>query len=180
MVFKRDIPSWSPREVHIGYLRRALIAILQQAQKKKIGTSLPRWRTGFSGSCAALTAVENCRQSEDDSTIHVSKMECLVRIPFRFACNVYQIILSKPITWCSFCKLPFLRCLFACCLFALSLFAYCLFAWCLFALCLFACCLCVMPLCVLPFSVYASLRVASLRYAFLRVASALCLFACCL
>ena len=80
-------------------------------------------------------------------------MECLVRIPFRFAWSMYQIILfkiqawilSKILTWCPlqvaffempFCELPF----------------------------------CVMPLCVLPFCVML----------FLRVASALRLFACCL
>ena len=32
MVFERDIPSCSPREVLIRYLRRALIHILQQVQ----------------------------------------------------------------------------------------------------------------------------------------------------
>ena len=32
MVFERDIPSCSPREVLIQYLRRALIDILQQVQ----------------------------------------------------------------------------------------------------------------------------------------------------
>ena len=33
MVFERDIPSCSPREVLIRYLRRALIDILHQVQK---------------------------------------------------------------------------------------------------------------------------------------------------
>ena len=32
MVFERDLPSYSPREVLIRYLRRALIDTLQQAQ----------------------------------------------------------------------------------------------------------------------------------------------------
>ena len=32
MVFERDIPSYSPREVLIRYLRRALIDTLQQVQ----------------------------------------------------------------------------------------------------------------------------------------------------
>ena len=34
MVFERDIPSCSPREVFIQYLRSALIDILQQVQSE--------------------------------------------------------------------------------------------------------------------------------------------------
>ena len=34
MAFERDIPSCSPREVLIQYLRRALIEILQQFQNR--------------------------------------------------------------------------------------------------------------------------------------------------
>ena len=86
MVFEQDIPSCSPREVLIWYRMRALIDILQQVQNgidsdcisfrlenlidlllrsahlyQDGGQVLAVLRT-------ALTAVENCSQSEDDST----------------------------------------------------------------------------------------------------------------
>ena len=87
MVFKRDIPSCSPREVLIGYLRRALIDILQQVQNgidsdciffrlenliELLLRSAHLYQDGGQVSAvlrAALTAVGNCCQSEDDSSI---------------------------------------------------------------------------------------------------------------
>ena len=87
MVFERDIPSCSPREVLFRYRRCALIDTLQQVQNgidsdcisfrlenlidllvrsthlyQDGGQVLALLRT-------ALTAVENRRQSEDDPTI---------------------------------------------------------------------------------------------------------------
>ena len=87
MVFERNIPSCSPREVLIRYLRRALIDILQQVQngidsdcisfrlENLIDLLLRSAHLHQDGGQvlavlrAALTAVENCSQSEDDSTI---------------------------------------------------------------------------------------------------------------
>ena len=87
MVFERDIPSCSPREVLIQYLRRALIDILQQVQNgidsdcisfrlenliDLLLRSAHLYQDGgqvLAVLRAALTAVENCRQSEDDPTI---------------------------------------------------------------------------------------------------------------
>ena len=86
MVFERDIPSCSPREVLIQYLRRALIDILQQVQNgidsdcisfrlenliDLLLRSAHLYQDGgqvLAVLRAALTAVENCRQSEDDPT----------------------------------------------------------------------------------------------------------------
>ena len=87
MVSEQDILSCSPREVLIRYLRRALIDILQQVQSgidsdcisfrlenlidlllrsahlyQDGGQELAVFR-------AALTAVENCRQSEGNPII---------------------------------------------------------------------------------------------------------------
>ena len=87
MVFERNIPSCSPREVLIRYLRRALIDILQQIEngidsdcisfrlENLIDLLLRSAHLHQDGGQvlavlrAALTAVENCSQSEDDSTI---------------------------------------------------------------------------------------------------------------
>ena len=85
MVFERDIPSCSPREVLIQYLRRALMDILQQVQSEidsdcisfrlEIDLFLRQAHLYQDGGQvlavlrAALAAVEYCRQSEDDSTI---------------------------------------------------------------------------------------------------------------
>ena len=87
MVFERDIPSCSPREVLIQYLRRALIDILQQVQNgidsdcisfrlENLIDLLLRSAHPYQDGAqvlavlrAALTAVENCRQSEGNPTI---------------------------------------------------------------------------------------------------------------
>ena len=67
MVFERNIPSCSPHEVLILYLRRALIDILQQAQNGMdsdcISFRLENLIDLLLRSAhlrAALTAVENC------------------------------------------------------------------------------------------------------------------------
>ena len=102
MVFERDIPSCSPREVLIQYLRRALIDILQQVQNgidsdcisfrlenliDLLLRSAHLYQDGgqvLAVLRAALTAV-NLRMIPP----YVSKVECLVLIPFRFACSMY-------------------------------------------------------------------------------------------
>ena len=86
MVFGRDIRFLSclPREVLIRYLRRALLDILQQVQNRidsdcisfrleNLIDLLLRWAHLYQDGGhvlavlrAALTAVKNCRQSEDD------------------------------------------------------------------------------------------------------------------
>ena len=102
-------------------------------------------------------------------------------------CTKYQAwILSKLLTWCPFCKLPFLRCLFAYCLLALCVFAYCLFAcwlfaWYLFACCLFAWCLfacCLFALCLFVCWLFAWCLLACCFFALCLFEW--CLFACCL
>ena len=166
MVFERDIPSCSPREVLIRYLRRSLIDILQQVlngiDSNCISFGLENlidillrsahiWQDGgqvLPVLRAALTAVENCRQSEDDPTIwgNLSCDTLFANCPFSklpfcvmpFACCL--------IAWCLFACCLLVWCLFAYCFFALCLFACWLFAWCLFAWCLFAFCLSVIPI----------------------------------
>ena len=87
MVFERDILSCSPREVLIRYFRRALIDILQQVQNgidsdcvsfrlenliDLLLRSAHLYQDGGQVSAvlrAALTRVENCRQSEGNPTI---------------------------------------------------------------------------------------------------------------
>ena len=87
MAFERDIPSCSPREVLIRYRRRALIDILQQVQNgidsdcisfqlenliDLLVKSAHLYQDGgqvLAVLRAALTAVENRRQYEDDPTI---------------------------------------------------------------------------------------------------------------
>ena len=87
MALERDIQSCSPREVLIQYLRRALIDILQQVQNgidsdcisfrlenliDLLVRSAHLYQDGgqvLAVLRAALTAVENRRQSEDDPTI---------------------------------------------------------------------------------------------------------------
>ena len=95
MVFQRDISSCSPREVLIRYLRRALIwwdhsqidgnFFFDNKSKTELTTiafllenlidlllrSAHLYQDGgqvLAVLRAALTAVENCRQSEDDPT----------------------------------------------------------------------------------------------------------------
>ena len=67
-------------------------------------------------------------------------------------------ILSKLLTWCPFCKLPFCAnfvmpfSVMPLCVMPFRVFLLCVML-CLFSWCLFACCLCVMPPCVMPFCV---------------------------
>ena len=107
MVFERDIPSCSPREVLIRYLRRALIDILQQVQNgidsdcisfrlenliDLLLRSAHLYQDGgqvLAVLRAALTAVENCRQSEDDP----SYSEIILRLTAIFAVNSFLDLL---------------------------------------------------------------------------------------
>ena len=112
----------------------------------EIGTSLPRWRSGFSGSSCSVNSSG--------------------KLPSIWGWSHHMLWgnLSRDalFTNCPFLQIAFLRCLFACCLFALCLFAWCLFAcwlfpWCLFALCLFACCLfalCLFVCCLLVWCLF--------------------------
>ena len=102
MVFERDIPSCPPREVLIRYRRRALIDILQQEVQNGIDSDCISFRLGnlihlllrsthlyqdggqvLAVLRAALTAVENCRQSEDDTTIRGNlSRDAFLRVAF--------------------------------------------------------------------------------------------------
>ena len=82
MVFERDIPSCSPREVLIRYLRRILQQVQNGIDSDCISFRLENLIDLLLRSAhlyqdggqvlavlrAALTAVENCSQSEDDPT----------------------------------------------------------------------------------------------------------------
>ena len=159
MVFERDIPSCSPREVLIQYLRRALIDILQQVQNgidsdcisfrlenliDLLLRSAHLYQDGgqvLAVLRAALTAVENCRQSEDDPTICYEGTYHVM--PF------LQIVLFCKLPFCdAFCVLPFCvmpLCVMPFCVLALSVMPLCVMPFCVLPLC-------VVPLCVLPFS----------------------------
>ena len=159
MVFERDIPSCSPREVLIRYLRRALIDILQQVQNgidsdcisfrlenliDLLLRSAHLYQDGgqvLAVLRAALTAVENCRQSEDDPTICYEGTYHVM--PF------LQIVLFCKLPFCdAFCVLPFCvmpLCVMPFCVLALSVMPLCVVPFCVLPLC-------VVPLCVLPFS----------------------------
>ena len=159
MVFERDIPSCSPREVLIQYLRRALIDILQQVQNgidsdcisfrlenliDLLLRSAHLYQDGgqvLAVLRAALTAVENCRQSEDDPTICYERTYHVM--PF------LQIVLFCKLPFCdAFCVLPFCvmpLCVMPFCVLALSVMPLCVMPFCVLPLC-------VVPLCVLPFS----------------------------
>ena len=107
MVFERDIPSCSTREVLIQYLRRALIDILQQVQNgidsdcisfrlenliDLLLRSAHLYQDGgqvLAVLRAALTAVENCRQSEDDP----SYGGIILRLTAIFAVNSFLDLL---------------------------------------------------------------------------------------
>ena len=156
MVFERDIPSCSPREVLIRYLRRALIDILQQVQNgidsdcisfrlenliDLLLRSAHLYQDGgqvLAVLRAALTAVENCRQSEDDPTIcyegtyHVMPFLQIAFFAMPF-CDAFLRVVFMPLCVLPFCVLPL-----------------CVMPFCLLALCVMP--LCVMPFCVLPFS----------------------------
>ena len=102
MVFERDIPSCSPREVLIRYLRRALIDILQQEVQNGIDSDCISFRLEnvidlllrsahlyqdgrqvLAVLRAALTALEICRQSEDDPTIRGNlSRDAFLRVAF--------------------------------------------------------------------------------------------------
>ena len=83
MVFERDIPSCSPREVLIRYLWRILQQVQNGIDSDCISLRLENLIDLLLRSAhlyqdggqvlavlrAALTAVGNCRQSEDDPTI---------------------------------------------------------------------------------------------------------------
>ena len=159
MVFERDIPSCSPREVLIRYLRRALIDILQQIENgidsdcisfrlenliDLLLRSAHLYQDGgqvLAVLRAALTAVENCRQSEDDPTICYEGTYHVM--PF------LQIVLFCKLPFCdAFCVLPFCVmpfCVMPFCVLALSVMPLCVVPFCVLPLC-------VVPLCVLPFS----------------------------
>ena len=181
MVFERDIPSCSPREVLIRYLRR----ILQQVQngidsdcisfrlENLIDLLLRSAHKNQDGGQvlavlrAALMTVEKCRQSEDDPTIWGSLSREALFANFLF-CAAFLRVLFMPLCVVPFCVWPlcvrlFSLSLFTCCLFALCPFACCIFAWCLLACWLFAWCL--FALCLLR---YAFLRVVSSRVPFQR------------
>ena len=161
MVFERDIPSCSPHEVLIRYLRSALID--NHNKSKTELTAISDWisfrlenlidlllrlvhpyQDGaqvLAVPRAALTAVENCRQSEDDPTICYEGTYHVM--PF------LQIVLFCKLPFCdAFCVLPFCvmpLCVMPFCVLALSVMPLCVMPFCVLPLC-------VVPLCVLPFS----------------------------
>ena len=140
MVFERDIPSCSPREVLIRYLRRILQQVQSGIDSDCISFRLENLIDLLLRSAhlyqdggqvlavlrAALTAVENCRQSEDDPTIwgNLSRDSLFANCLF---CDAFLRVVFMPLCVLPFCVMPF-----TCCLFALCLFACCLWAWYLF------------------------------------------------
>ena len=147
MVFERDIPSCSPCEVLIRYLRRILQQVQNGIDSDCISFRLENLIDLLLRSAhlyqdggqvlavlrAALTAVENCRQSEDDPTIwgNLSRDSLFANCLFSdaFLRVVFMPLCVLPFCVLPLCVLPFCVMLFACCLFALCLFACCLWAW---------------------------------------------------
>ena len=165
MVFERDIPSCSPREVLIRYLRR----ILQQVQN------------GIDSDCISFR-LENLIDlllrsahlyQDGGQVLAVLRATLNGKMPsiWRWSHHMKELI-----TWRPFCKFPFLRCLFACFVYASMCSAFlrvasvrtaffvipfyvlpvCVMPFCVLHLCVMpfsVLALCVMPLCVMPFCV---------------------------
>ena len=99
----------------------------------------------------ALTAVENCRQSEDDPTIWGNLLcdALFANCPFlqiALFCDAFLRVVSMPL-----CVLPF--CVLALCIMPFCVLALCVMPFCMLLFCMLA--LCVMPLCIMPFCVLA-------------------------
>ena len=147
MVFERDIPSCSPCEVLIRYLRRILQQVQNGIDSDCISFRLENLIDLLLRSAhlyqdggqvlavlrAALTAVENCRQSEDDPTIwgNLSRDSLFANCLFS---DAFLRVVFMPLCVLPFCVLP------------LCVLPFCVMPFCVLPLC-------VMPLRVLPLSV---------------------------
>ena len=119
MVFERDIPSCSPREVLIRYLRRILQQVQNGIDSDCISFRLENLIDLLLRSAhlyqdggqvlavlrAALTAVENCRKSEDDPTIwgNLSRDSLFANCLFS---DAFLRVVFMPLCVLPFCVLP--------------------------------------------------------------------------